>query len=261
MGDEHSTRPAGMLLASAPPDKPDHRDKFYAPSNAVEPERMAVEAYETLGLPVLDQGDEAACTGFALGAVIHYLMRFRQAVPDTTRVSPRMLYQMAKLSDRWPGDDYPGSSARGAVKGWKKHGVCAEALWPYVPHQIDTDLNHERERDAAGRKPGAYMRVKADDVTLVRRALAEANILYATTRIERAAWRSTGSDGHIPPHEVHDTTHAVALVGFDAKGFWVQNSKSVAWGRHGLGRVDYDTWRAGAQDVWMLSLPPAEGAG
>lgn len=259
--ESHGHRPEPLALAAAPPDKPDRRDRFHAPSNAARPERVAVEVYEALGLPVLDQGDEAACTGFALAAVIHFLLRFRRGAPDTTRVSPRMLYQMAKLSDRWAGDDYAGSSARGAVKGWAKHGVCTEALWPYAAHDADGSLTGRRARDAAKRRPGPYLRVRAREVALVQRALAEAGILYATTRIRRAAWRATRANGLIPAYATHDTTHAVALVGYDAEGFWVQNSKSVAWGRHGLGRIDYGSWAGGAQDVWMLSLPGPAAAG
>ena len=38
---------------------------------------------------------------------------------------------MARRYDEWPGEDYTGSSARGAMKGWHKHGVCAEAEWRY----------------------------------------------------------------------------------------------------------------------------------
>jgi hypothetical protein len=41
-----------------------------------------------------------------------------------------MLYQNARLYDEWKGDDYEGSSCRGAMKGFHKHGVCAENLWP-----------------------------------------------------------------------------------------------------------------------------------
>ncbi|WP_228278013.1 hypothetical protein, partial [Acinetobacter nosocomialis] len=46
-------------------------------------------------------------------------------------VSPRMFYELAKLYDEWPGQDYEGSSCRGALKGWHKHGVCRWDLWPY----------------------------------------------------------------------------------------------------------------------------------
>ena len=36
-----------------------------------------------------------------------------------------MFYELAKLYDEWPGQDYEGSSCRGALKGWHKHGVCS----------------------------------------------------------------------------------------------------------------------------------------
>ena len=42
-----------------------------------------------------------------------------------------MLYEMAKRYDEWPGEDYDGSSARGAMKGWHKHGVCSDEHWRY----------------------------------------------------------------------------------------------------------------------------------
>ena len=42
-----------------------------------------------------------------------------------------MLYHLARFYDEWPGEDYDGSSCRGALKAWNKHGVCSDALWPY----------------------------------------------------------------------------------------------------------------------------------
>lgn len=62
-------------------------------------------------------------------------MRQRKVVPDVTPVSPRMFYEMARRYDEWPGENYSGSSARGAMKGWHKHGVCEEKLWPYDSNQ------------------------------------------------------------------------------------------------------------------------------
>ena len=42
-----------------------------------------------------------------------------------------MLYEMAKKHDEWPGEDYEGSSCRGAIRGWKNMGVCSDGDWPY----------------------------------------------------------------------------------------------------------------------------------
>ena len=52
-------------------------------------------------------------------------------MPDKDEVSPRMLYNMARRYDEWPGENYSGSSARGAMKGWHKHGVCSRKHWVY----------------------------------------------------------------------------------------------------------------------------------
>ena len=62
-----------------------------------------------------------------------------------------MLYDMAKRYDEWPGETlHEGSSARGAMKGWHKHGVCAEASWPQSA-QTDAQLTVDKNADA---RPG-----------------------------------------------------------------------------------------------------------
>ena len=79
------------------------------------PVRIALDEYQRWQVPILDQGTEGACTGFGLATVAQYLLRRRAVVPDPEPVSPRMFYEMAKRYDDWPGEDYDGSSARGAM--------------------------------------------------------------------------------------------------------------------------------------------------
>ena len=108
-------------------DSLDFRDHIYMPT-------LVPLASELLPDPkclhVRNQQAEGACTGFGLAAVANFLLQQRRVVPDSTQVSPRMLYEMARRYDEWPGEAYSGSSARGAMKGWHKHGVCAHTLWP-----------------------------------------------------------------------------------------------------------------------------------
>jgi hypothetical protein len=83
---------------------------------------------------LLDQGNEGACTGFGLAAVVNYLMHNRagaEFLVEDEGASARMLYETAKRYDEWEGANYDGSSIRGAMKGWHKHGVCSEKTWPY----------------------------------------------------------------------------------------------------------------------------------
>ena len=108
----------------AVPDRIDVRDWFYQPALAPLPDQLI---NIDLVPEILDQGSEGACTGFALAAVINFQLAHRNLINARNReraVSPRMLYEMARKYDEWPGEKYEGSSARGGMKGWVAHGVC-----------------------------------------------------------------------------------------------------------------------------------------
>ena len=114
----------------ARPDTTDFRDTMYVPTLTEVPTHIPLGDYLDYDVPILDQGREGACTGYGLATVANYLQLRRRVIPDKVPVSPRMLYTMARRYDEWPGEDYEGSSARGAMKGWHKHGVCREDLYP-----------------------------------------------------------------------------------------------------------------------------------
>ena len=46
-----------------------------------------------------------------------------------------MLYTLARRYDEYDGENYEGSSCRGAIKGWFNNGVCLEEDWPYAPEK------------------------------------------------------------------------------------------------------------------------------
>ena len=249
-------------LQDVHPDTIDFRDKPYVPTLIEVPIRRTVEDYlqsfrnypPELKGPVLDQGQEGACTGFGLAAVGNYLLWSRQIVRDSGRVSPRMFYEMARRYDEWPGENYSGSSARGAMKGWHKHGVCAETEWPYKVSKAGT-LTQARATDAARRPLGAYFRVNHENLVSMHSALAEAGILYATSKVHEG-WGQVKADGKIPydPKLKLVGGHAFAIVGYEQDGFWIQNSWNTSWGRQGFGQISYDDWIANGTDVWVARL-------
>ena len=64
--------------------------------------------------------------------MINYLRWRMLGLPEQLpSVSARMLYDMARRYDEYEGEDYEGSSCRGALKGWSRHGVCLEEDWAY----------------------------------------------------------------------------------------------------------------------------------
>ena len=116
---------ARKVVLNVTPDRLDLRDRPYQPPVALAP--PAALALERRA-PAMDQGESSACTGFALAAVIDHLLS-RSGRPKDAGVSPWMLYSMARRYDEFPGvADDAGSSLRGALKGWFKHGACGSAL-------------------------------------------------------------------------------------------------------------------------------------
>ncbi|HEU5135275.1 MAG TPA: C1 family peptidase [Steroidobacteraceae bacterium] len=255
------TRPRPKRVHDARPDTIDFRDQMFVPTLVEVPEIMSLDHFRKTyrartksDVPILNQGTEGACTGFGLAAVCNFLLGTRVVVPRTEPVSPRMLYENARRYDEWQGEDYDGSSARGAMKGWYRHGVCSEDCWPYkLKKNEPKGLTNARALDAAKRPLGAYFRVNHRDMVAMHAAIAETGILYATATVHDG-WDEVGSDGLIPFRSGETGGHAFAIVGYDEYGFWIQNSWGTAWGNGGFARVGYEDWLTNGYDVWVARL-------
>ena len=236
------------------PDTLDFRDLMYTPTLIEVPTHIPLGDYLEHGVPILNQGSEGACTGFGLASVANYLLLRRRVVPDSVPVSPRMLYDLARRYDEWPGENYSGSSARGAMKGWHKHGICSEALYPYRSGTADfRGMTEQRVADSVRRPLGAYFRVNHKDLIAMHAAIAEVGALYATATVHEG-WGNVGADGLIVQSGVITGGHAFAIVAYDDQGFWLQNSWGATWGLRGFARITYDDWLANGTDVWVARL-------
>ncbi|HJS17483.1 MAG TPA: C1 family peptidase [Anaerolineales bacterium] len=239
---------------NARPDTLDFRDKIYVPTLIEVPTHIPLTKYKRYKIPILDQGKEGACTGFGLATVANYLLTRRKVIPDPAPVSPRMLYELARRHDEWPGENYDGSSARGAMKAWHKHGVCSEEKWPYVAADGNIGgLTEARTADAMRRPLGAYFRVNHKDLVAMHSALAEVEILYATATVHDG-WGRINSKGMIPYPGKILGGHAFAIVAYDEQGFWIQNSWGDDWGLGGFACISYDDWLENGTDVWVARL-------
>lgn len=248
------------LKFSARPDSLDFRDRMFQPGLVDVPVRIDLHNYKKLKIPVWHQGKSWACTGFALATVVHYMLRRRAIHPDWTIVSPAMLFEMARRHDEYPGGQFLGSSARGAMKGWYYHGVCSAESWPYRGMRTDGRLTRERAEDAGRRPLGVYLRVDHRDLVAMHSALAEVGILYAVGNVHEG-WLKPGADGKIAHGKPLQGSHAVAIVGYNEHGFWFQNSWGQSWGDGGFGFLPYDDWLENGLDVWVgrLGVPVVLG--
>lgn len=247
-----TTAGATPRVLNARPDGIDFRDQMYVPTLVEVPMRRYLADFRAAQGPILDQGREGACTGYGLAAVAHYLLRVRKIDPDTTPVSPRMLYAIARRYDEWAGEDYEGSSCRGAMKGWYKHGVCADDIWK-TGSSAPQVLDHETAIDAVRRPLGAYFRVNHKSLVAMHAAITEVGILYASANVH-TGWEKVRQDGYIRLEEGLLGGHAFAIVAYDEDGFWIQNSWGVDWGFEGFAHISYEDWLANGSDVWVARL-------
>jgi hypothetical protein len=247
----------------AMPDRIDIRDWTYQPTLAVLPPQIV----NIDGVPkILDQAQEGACTGFGLAAVINFHLATERI---DRQVSPRMLYEMARKYDEWPGEDYDGSSARGAMIGWVRHGVASEKGWPSDLMGAG-NLDDLRAKEARRTPGGAYYRVMHSQVRDVHAAVAETGAVYMTIMVH-SGWDEPGPEVVRIRHAVDgkvktiplpiitrrgraDDGHAVAIVGYTSRGFIIQNSWGSKWGYKGFALLPYEDFMIHVTDVWVAQL-------
>ncbi|MEY4561441.1 MAG: hypothetical protein RLZZ618_718 [Pseudomonadota bacterium] len=255
-----------LFMRVARPDALDHRDRAFRPNVGRAP---APTKFPSTGLRVRHQGSTNACTGFALALVAEHLLRESGREPDPS-ISPYMLYSMARRYDEFPGsDEDAGSSLRGALKGWFKHGACRDDYFPALGMPaVSKNLEDDWWFDAVKRPLGAYYRLDPKSITDMHAALNEVGVLFAsvgchggwdeginqpTLKKQPTSFKGIWEIPLLGGKAAHPG-HAFALVGYNERGFLVQNSWGPEWGSHGYAILTYEDWLQNAMDCWVAQL-------
>ena len=259
------------IALDARPDRLDLRDREYRPHLRSLPPQYPTEGniesyldiYVNTGL-ILDQGKEGACTGFGLAAVINFLNWKNEIEADendtpmdslnaeSIKVSERMLYHMAQVYDEWDGEDYSGSSCRGAMKGWHRHGVCKKNLWEYDLNGKFLKPEDGWAQDAVNTPLGAYYRINKDSVVDMQAAIFEVGAIYCSANAHQGWWLKQVKTLPVIPQNTKITGgHAFAIVGYNPTGFIVQNSWGESWGYRGFAILSYQDWVEHGSDAWV----------
>lgn len=244
-------------------DKVDLRDWYYRPNITQAPPPSLMPHNPRA---MANQGETSACTGFALATTIEYLLdRARRPVEQ---ISGHMLYSMARRYDEWAANDAKddGSSLRGALKGWSRHGASAYKTWKTLKMPKSTNKDDDWWLDAMRRPLGAYYRMTLDVESDLHCALMDVGVLYASA-LTHAGWDALDVDDALAPPVSPDDIpiitcrkgdedggHAFAIVGYTEKGFIVHNSWGPKWGAGGFAILTYSDWRQNAMDCWVAQL-------
>jgi hypothetical protein len=261
--------PPVIQKLDARPDRIDVRDLPYRPPlRSLPPQYPPPDEIER-DLPryakdgmILDQHNEGACTGFGLAAVVNYLFwKSAPAGQPPPKVSERMLYHLARFYDEWPGEDYEGSSCRGAMKGWHHHGVCDATFWPYRDAHGTPKFIPPKDRwaeDAATRPLGVYYRIDKHSLVDMQAAIFEVGAIYVSADVHQGWFGGFDVEADslppiIPLPETPEKQggHAFAVVGYNQYGFIVQNSWGPGWGRGGFAVMRYADWVQHGSDAWV----------
>jgi len=238
-------------ILNARPDTLDIRDRMYEPALV---QLQPVIDNRGNAADILDQGKEGACTGFGLAAVINLLNVKKRELEF--KASPRMLYEMAKKHDEWPGEDYNGSSCRGAIRGWKNMGVCSEDDWTFSADDPG-ELTVERAKAARECTLGAYYRLRPE-INDYHAALNEVGAIYVSANVHSGWFAPKSPKKHhlavIAPSSTIEGGHAFAIVGYNSEGFIIQNSWGPEWGANGFAIWLYEDWLQNICDGWVFRL-------
>jgi len=251
---------------------------------------------------IRNQGEEGSCTGQALASIIDILkLRSRFGRPSgcylgllkeqsefnkwkESRVSARMLYEMARNYEYAPESQLGGSSLRNVLKAFYHNGVCEERSSPYTSGDLSWTLSVERAKKARSTTLGSYYRLSGNLLDW-QAALNEVGAILASAIIHDG-WEAlelpasdTPFGPNLIPHNPQQCVlrggHAFAVVGYNDIGFYVLNSWGDAWGRvvnqnhtihegvPGVAVWRYQDWQQHVLDGWVfrLSHPATESIG
>jgi len=129
-------------------------------------------------------------------------------------------------------------------------GVCEESEWKYQMNNKGK-LTIRRAKNARSHTVGAYYRI-SPEISHFHAAINEVGIIAVSANVHKG-WDDP-SNGIIKFHSKNDGGHAFAIIGYNDKGFWIQNSWGETWGKKGLALWTYEDWNKNIMDAWVFRL-------
>lgn len=154
-----------------------------------------------------DQGDTPQCVGYAWA---HWIedgpVEHTGAAPV---IPPDVIYSNAQKLDEWPGQDYDGTSVRGAARYLKQTNKVKSYLWAF-------DLN-----------------------TLINTVLTKGPVVVGTDWYTDMFYPD--NTGLIKVRGLVEGGHAYVINGVDTnkKLFRIKNSWGKSWGKGGLAYISF----------------------
>ena len=183
---------------------------------------------------VKNQGRIGSCVGHSGRVVYGDTLDF-----DGKEPSAMWIYKKGKIHDPFPGEDYSGTTIKGACRGLIKEGCCEEKFWPYADNE-GTQMLEGAAENAAQYKIDAYYIIPKQNHDLIKKALLK-ETLWTSFRVHRHFYY-TPKSGIVDSEKYLSSDnaggHAVAMTGWkniDGDLYWeFQNSWGTRFGDRGF---------------------------
>lgn len=205
------------------------------------------DEYELDELPVKNQGKVGACVCFSASEMVEYVNRWQEGQyvqMSTGYIYGNREYETNKLSG--------GYYARLAMKVLKNRGDCSYASFPHnvkMPKAEELYLNRNKSIDDEAYKNRITSYYRINSASAVKASLLEGYPVMCTL-----TWGSgtkySKSDGMVHFSDKTDGGHCVIIVGWNDKGWIIQNSWGKNWGNNGRAIIPY---KSPINELWGMT--------
>lgn len=181
--------------------------------------------------PVKSQGSRGTCVAMSLSCVKEYQETVDNSELFREDFSPNSLYFYRSTENG-------GMYCRNALKILQEKGMCREDLFPYTKKKEPKKIPKEAVKEALEYRIKSYAQVHTIDG--VKAALLNYGPLLAAFPY----YKNGKAEFWVKPSlsAPLDGGHAVALVGWNEKGFIIRNSWGKGWNGDGHVLYPYSQW-------------------
>lgn len=183
---------------------------------------------------VKNQGSIGSCVGHSGRVVFGDTLDFEGKEP-----SAMWIYKKGKIHDPFPGEDYSGTTIKGACRALIKEGCCEEKFWPYQGSE-NTEMLEGASENAIKHKIDSYYIIPKQNHDLIKKTLLK-ETLWTSFRVHGEFYK-TPISGIVDSEKYLASSfaggHAVAMTGWkiiDGNLYWeFQNSWGLLFGNLGF---------------------------
>lgn len=191
--------------------------------------------------PIGDQGSTGSCVGWAAADSVlrwHFVKQGR--IGQNDRLSVRFLWMAAKETDEFNRRptafiEQSGTSLKAALDVARKLGVVREQVLPFQSGAVFPGSERSFYTQAAQLKIASYHYL-GNNLSNWRRWLYAGGPILTRLQVDATFQNAAGTNGYLDAYGTAAPYggHAIALVGYDRRGFIVRNSWSEDWGDQGF---------------------------